>query len=173
MKRIIYGCAVLIASLAVLAGCSTGTEKAKTAEKGTETEVAAEKTEAMTEKETGTAAMEGITGGKPDEKAEYQKITAEEAKKMMEDGGVTVVDVRTQEEYEEGHISGSVVVPVESIGDELPKALPDTDAVLLVHCRSGVRSKAASQKLIDLGYKNVYDFGGIKDWPYETVKGAE
>ncbi len=104
-------------------------------------------------------------GGKP---AAYQTITAEEAKAMMDAGGVTVVDVRTQAEYDGGHIPGAVLVPVESIGSEPPAALPDTAATLLVYCRSGRRSAIAAEKLAGLGYTNVYDFGGINDWPYET-----
>ncbi|MCQ4637162.1 rhodanese-like domain-containing protein [Anaerovorax odorimutans] len=100
----------------------------------------------------------------------YHKITAEQAKKMMDEGGVTVVDVRTEQEYKSGHIPGSILVPNEEIGTEQPKELPDQDAVLLVHCRTGIRSKEASDKLVKMGYKNVYDFGGIVDWPYETVE---
>lgn len=99
----------------------------------------------------------------------YHKITAEEAKQMMDEGGVTVVDVRTEAEYKEGHIPGAVLVPNESIGSEPPEALPELDAVLLVHCRTGVRSKQAADKLVDMGYTQVYDFGGIRDWPYDIV----
>lgn len=99
----------------------------------------------------------------------YHKIDAEQAKKMIDEGGVTIVDVRTEEEYNAEHIPDSILVPNESIGDQAPEALPDKDAVLLVHCRTGVRSKQASDKLVELGYQNVYDFGGIADWPYETV----
>ena len=99
----------------------------------------------------------------------YHKITAEEAKQMMDEGNATVVDVRTAEEYAAGHIPGSILIPVESIGDTKPVELPDTEAVLLVHCRTGIRSKRASDQLVELGYKHVYDFGGIVDWPYETV----
>lgn len=101
----------------------------------------------------------------------YHKITAEEAKKMIDEGGVTVVDVRTAEEYSEKHIPGAVLVPVESIGEAPPEALPDKDAVLLVHCRTGIRSKQASDKLVELGYTHIYDFGGIVDWPYDTESG--
>lgn len=103
----------------------------------------------------------------------YKKITAEEAKKWMDEGGVTVVDVRRADEYAQKHIPGAVLVPVESIGDAQPEALPDLEAVLLVHCRTGVRSKQASERLLELGYTNVYDFGGIVDWPYETESGEE
>lgn len=101
----------------------------------------------------------------------YHKITAEEAKKMLDAGGVTIVDVRTPEEYAEKHIPGAVLVPNETIGGEPPAALPDKNAVLLVHCRTGVRSKQASDKLVKLGYTNIYDFGGIVDWSYEIESG--
>lgn len=103
----------------------------------------------------------------------YHKITAQQAKEMIGKGNVTVVDVRTKEEYDSAHIKGAVLVPNESIGSEMPKELPDKDAVLLVYCRTGVRSKQASDKLIEIGYQNVYDFGGIRDWPYGTVSGEE
>lgn len=98
----------------------------------------------------------------------YHKITAEQAKEMIDKDDVTIVDVRTKEEYAEKHIPGAVLLPNESIGEEPPAELPDKDAVLLVHCRTGVRSKEASDKLVALGYTKVYDFGGIADWPYET-----
>lgn len=103
----------------------------------------------------------------------YHKISGEEAKQMMEEGGVTVVDVRTAEEYAAGYIPAAVNLPVENIGEEPPELLPDKDAVLLVYCRSGRRSKAAADQLVELGYTKVYDFGGIIDWTYETVKGEE
>lgn len=102
---------------------------------------------------------------------EYHKLTAEEAKKMLDEGDATIVDVRTADEYADKHIPGALLVPVESIGTEMPEALPDKDALLLIHCRTGVRSKHASEKLLELGYTNVYDFGGIVDWPYETESG--
>lgn len=101
-----------------------------------------------------------------------QRITPQKAKEMMDKGGVTVVDVRQPEEYAAGHIPGAVLVPNESIGSRQPKALPDLDAVLLVHCHSGVRSRQAARKLSALGYKNVYDFGGIMNWPYQIVRGS-
>lgn len=101
----------------------------------------------------------------------YHKITAKEAKEMMDAGGVTIVDVRTAEEYAEKHIPDALLLPVESIGNEMPEALPDKNAVLLLHCRTGVRSKQAADKLTALGYTNVYDFGGIVDWTYETESG--
>ena len=100
------------------------------------------------------------------DKAAYQKISAEEAYEMMASQEVVVVDVRTREEYDGGHIENAVLVPNESIGSEMPEALPDKEATLLVYCRS----KDAAQKLLALGYQNVYDFGGVIDWPYELVK---
>ena len=101
----------------------------------------------------------------------YKQIDQETAKEMMkqEDGHI-IVDVRTQEEYDEGHIPGAICVPNESIGTDAPEALPDPEQILLVYCRSGRRSKEASQKLAAIGYTNVYEFGGILDWTGEIVK---
>ena len=104
------------------------------------------------------------------DKAAYQKISAEEAYEMMASQEVVVVDVRTQEEYDGGHIENAVLVPNESIVSEMPEAPPDKEATLLVYCRSGRRSKDAAEKLLKLGYQSVYDFGGVIDWPYELVK---
>lgn len=81
------------------------------------------------------------------------------------------MDVRTVEEYAEKHIPGAVLVPLQSIGDEKPAALPHKDATLLIHCRSGIRSKKAADQLMQLGYTDLYDFGGILDWIYETESG--
>ena len=104
------------------------------------------------------------------DKAAYQKISAEEAYEMMASQKVLVVDVRTWEEYDGEHIENAVLVPNESIGSEMPEALPDKESTLLVYCRSGRRSKDAAEKLLALGYQSVYDFGGVIDWPYELVK---
>ena len=103
-------------------------------------------------------------------KAAYHKISAEEAYEMMVSQEVVIVDVRTPEEYDGGHIPNAILVPNESIGDDMPEALPDKEATLLIYCRSGRRSKEASEKLLKLGYKSIYEFGGIIDWPYELVK---
>ena len=103
--------------------------------------------------------------------AAYHKISAEEAYEMMvSQEVVVVVDVRTREEYDGGHIENAALVPNESIGSEMPEALPDKEVTLLIYCRSGRRSKDAAQKLLALGYQSVYDFGGVIDWPYELVK---
>jgi rhodanese-related sulfurtransferase len=106
------------------------------------------------------------------EPAVYQTITAREAKdKMDNDKNVIIVDVRTQEEYEAAHISGAILIPNENIAGSPPACLPDLDAEILVYCRTGRRSAEAAQKLADMGYTNVYDFGGIMDWPYLTIAG--
>lgn len=109
-------------------------------------------------------------GMEGDAMAEYRKITAEEAKEMMAAPEVVIVDVRTGEEYAGGHIENAILIPNESIMDEPPEQLPDKDAVILLYCRSGRRSQEAADKLLSLGYQNVYDFGGIIDWPYDIVK---
>ncbi len=101
---------------------------------------------------------------------EYKKITASQAYDMMNEKEVTVVDVRTKSEYEKGHIKDAILIPNETIDSALPTQLPDKNAIILVYCRSGRRSREAAEKLIKLGYKNVYDFGGINDWTYGTVK---
>lgn len=104
--------------------------------------------------------------------ASYQQIDQETAQAMMqEDDGHVVVDVRRQDEYESGHIPGAILVPNESIGSEMPAELPDKDQIILVYCRSGNRSKQAAQKLADLGYTQVYEFGGISTWTGEVVTG--
>ena len=103
-------------------------------------------------------------------KAVYQQISQEEAREMMsEDDGHIIVDVRTQEEYDGGHIPEAVCIPNELIADEQPEGLPDLEQIILVYCRSGRRSKEASQKLADIGYTNIYEFGGIIDWTGEVV----
>ena len=92
--------------------------------------------------------------------ANYQQITQEKAKEMMQaDDGHVIVDVRRQDEYDSGHIHGAILIPNESIGTEQPKELPDLDQVILIYCRSGRRSKEASQKLADMGYTQIYEFG--------------
>ncbi len=100
----------------------------------------------------------------------YRKITAEEAKnKMDSEEEIIIVDVRTEEEFKESHIEGAVLIPNESIGDEMPGELPDKEQTILIYCRSGNRSRQAAEKLIEMGYSSVWDFGGINDWPYGTV----
>ena len=100
----------------------------------------------------------------------YKQISQEQAKEMMEkDDGHVVVDVRRQDEYDAGHIPGAILIPNESINKDQPEELPDLDQIILVYCRSGNRSKQAAQKLFDMGYRNIYEFGGITDWTGEIV----
>ncbi|WP_303870903.1 rhodanese-like domain-containing protein [Acetobacterium wieringae] len=96
-----------------------------------------------------------------------KKITAEEAKVMIDgNDDLVVLDVRTQEEYNEGHIENAVLIPDTEISTKAPTVLADQNQTILVYCRTGRRSAAAAKKLVDSGYTNVYDFGGIVDWPY-------
>jgi len=98
----------------------------------------------------------------------YQQIAQEAAKEMMDTQEVVILDVREQHEYDSAHIPGAVLLPVGTITENTAAAVIDNlDTVVLVYCRSGNRSKTASQSLVDLGYTNVYEFGGINDWPYE------
>jgi len=104
------------------------------------------------------------------EKDSYTQIDQETAKLMMDlNDGHVIVDVRRQDEYDEGHIPGAICIPNESITDSMPSELPDLEQIILVYCRSGRRSKEAAQKLFDMGYINVFEFGGIIDWMGEVV----
>jgi len=100
---------------------------------------------------------------------EYKKITQEEAKKIIDSGNSYILlDVRTQQEYDEKHIVGARLIPLDRLRERAPKELTDKDALIMVYCRSGVRSQNASKILIELGYTNVFDIGGIITWNYET-----
>ncbi len=100
----------------------------------------------------------------------YTQISQDEAKEMMEqDDGHVIVDVRRPDEFAAGHIPGAICIPNETIESEQPEELTDLDQVILIYCRSGNRSKQAAQKLFDMGYTNVYEFGGINDWTGEVV----
>ena len=100
--------------------------------------------------------------------AVYMNITAEEAKQIMDsEEGYIILDVRTQEEYDQGHIPGAIVISHEEIAEKAEDVLTDKDQLILVYCRSGRRSKLAAEALVELGYTNIKEFGGIIDWPYE------
>lgn len=115
--------------------------------------------------------LTGCSIGGTGNSASYHQIAQEEAKEMMtKDDGHIIVDVRRQDEYDEGHIPGAVLIPNESITDKQPEQLPDLNQVILIYCRSGRRSKEASQKLADMGYTNIYEFGGINTWNGEIEK---
>ena len=147
---------VLVAVIVALSGCAS----------------------ALATKEAVSTEVEGVAedsvpaeaGASAEGTASYQQISQEEAKEMMarEDGHV-IVDVRRQDEYDAGHIPGAILIPNESIGQDSPEALPDHDQIILIYCRSGNRSKQAAQKLAAMGYKNIYEFGGINTWTGEIV----
>ena len=104
-----------------------------------------------------------------DQGAVYVNITAEEAKQIMDtEEGYIILDVRTQEEYDQGHIPGAIVISHEEIEEKAEEVLTDKDQLILVYCRSGRRSKIAAEALVELGYTNIKEFGGIIDWPYEV-----
>ena len=105
-----------------------------------------------------------------DKEISYRQITMDEAVVMMEEEtGYVILDVRTPEEFAEKHIPGAINIPNETIGTDEITQLADKDQLILVYCRSGIRSKQASEKLAALGYTNIVEFGGINDWPGETV----
>lgn len=99
------------------------------------------------------------------EKAMYEQITAEEAKKIMDSGEEHIIlDTREQDEFDEGHIPGAILIPYTEIENKAEEMMPDKDKLILVYCRSGRRSKIAAESLAKLGYTNVKEFGGIIDW---------
>ena len=104
-----------------------------------------------------------------DQGAVYVNITAEEAKQIMDsEEDYIILDVRTQDEYDQGHIPGAIVISHDEIVEKAEEVLTDKDQLILVYCRSGRRSKIASEALVELGYTNIKEFGGIIDWPYEV-----
>ena len=100
----------------------------------------------------------------------YLQISQEEAKQMMDQmEDVVILDVREQDEFDSGHIPGAVLLPVGTITEDSAAAvIPEPDTTVLVYCRSGNRSKTASDALVKLGYTEIYEFGGINTWPYEV-----
>ena len=107
-----------------------------------------------------------------EQEASYRQINMEEAAEIMEnESGYIILDVRTPEEFAEKHIPGALNIPNEAIGTEEIPELPDKQQLILVYCRSGNRSKQASEKLVAQGYTNIVEFGGINDWTGETVAG--
>ncbi|MBQ1234996.1 MAG: rhodanese-like domain-containing protein [Oscillospiraceae bacterium] len=100
----------------------------------------------------------------------FMNISQETAKEIMDTKECIILDVRTPEEFAEGHIPGAILIPDYEIAEKAPNILTDQDALILVYCRSGRRSKNAANQLVDMGYTNIKEFGGIIDWPYETTK---
>lgn len=112
-----------------------------------------------------------LFGSKHSAQGGYVSITPEEAKKLMEtEENYVILDVRTYEEFQTGHIPGAICLPLDDVESKAKVFIPDQDVLYLVYCRSGRRSKEASQILVELGYTKVREFGGIIDWPYEVEK---
>ena len=112
-------------------------------------------------------------GSSADDTDSYRQVSSAEAAAIMEEEtDYIILDVRTQEEYETAHIPGAICIPNETIGTEDITELPDKDQLILVYCRSGNRSKQASEKLAKQGYINIVEFGGINSWTGETVSGS-
>ena len=113
----------------------------------------------------------GCVGCSEGGSATYEQISGAEAKALMDsESGYIIIDARTQEEYDQGHIPGAILIPEYEIADRAESELPDKDQLLLVYCRSGRRSKIAAEELVKLGYTNIKEFGGIIDWEYDIVK---
>lgn len=115
--------------------------------------------------------MREITATDSGGSSQYSKIAHAKAQAMMSTEGAVILDVRAPDEHTAMRISGSVNIPLSDLSDSAEDLLPDKDALILIYCRSGVRSTKAAMKLLELGYSNVHDFGGILDWPYEVEKG--
>lgn len=150
MRYIIFGI-ILLVTLSIISACTSNKGLAQPDNEGASTMKNSENT---------------------DIKPSIGEIQPEEAKKRLEsEEGIILLDVRTPEEYADKHIPDSILIPVDEITDKAPEQIPDKDTVLFVYCRSGNRSTTASRTLIDLGYTNVFNLGGIIDWPYETESG--
>ena len=101
----------------------------------------------------------------------YEQISQDEAKRIMDtEDEFVIIDARTEEEFSEGHIECAILIPEYEIAERAETEIPEKDTLILVYCRSGRRSKIASDALVQLGYTNVKEFGGIIDWQYEIVK---
>ncbi len=151
MKK--YFITTIVAVMLVLAGCSCSKGADNTANTSSSTNVNEENKNMMANNKT------------------YKQISQEEAKEMMKkDDGHIIVDVRRQDEYDNGHIVGAILIPNESIGTSQPEQLKDLNQIILVYCRTGNRSKQAAQKLADMGYTKVYEFGGINTWDGDVVQ---
>ena len=119
----------------------------------------------------GMTACDGENKSESQKPLTYEQITAEQAKTIMDtEKDYIIIDARTDEEFAEGHIENAILIPEYEIASHAEKELPDKEQLILVYCRSGRRSKIASEELVKLGYTNVKEFGGIIDWPYDIVK---
>ncbi len=165
MKKIM----TVLIILALLAACGCG-EDEPAADASAQAGQAGETEPAATQAEQPADSSAQSTDASAHSPATYKQISQDEAKRMMElDDGHVVVDVRRPDEYAQGHIPGAILIPNEHIINTPPSQLPDPEQIILIYCRTGRRSKEASQKLADMGYTNVYEFGGIYDWTGEVV----
>ena len=154
MKRIVLTALIAFAALLTLVACTSTSTSSGSASSG--------------------SAQSGDASSSDAAARTFTQISQETAKEMMaRDDGHIIVDVRRQDEFDEGHIPSAILIPNESIDTAQPAELPDLDQIILVYCRSGNRSKQAAQKLTDMGYTNVYEFGGIIDWTGEVVTDNE
>lgn len=100
----------------------------------------------------------------------FEVINATEAKTMMDnDSSIKLIDVREQYEYDESHIEGAILIPLGTIEDNALTILPNLDTTIIIYCRSGNRSNDAAKLFVELGYTDVYDMGGIINWPYDVI----
>lgn len=140
-KKIIYILISAFILIGVLSGCSSSTTETKNG------------------------------SSKASSKTAFSNITPEEAKKRLDSGeDIILLDVRTEEEYDNGHIRDSILIPVDTLKAEAENKVNDKETTIFVYCRSGNRSTTAAKILVELGYKNVYNLDGINSWPYEIVK---
>lgn len=160
--KIMFGFVSLI-SILIFTACSSTAPQDTSEESNTNSETAVDpEVDSSLETEDNSETNEGT----------YKTISAEEAFEMMENSDdYILLDVRTEEEFIEQRIEGAFLLPSSQVFREAEEKLPEKDSVLLVYCRSGRRSARASEQLSKMGYTNVYDFGGILDWPYDTVSG--
>ena len=104
------------------------------------------------------------------ENANYKTINAEEAKAIIDtEENIVILDVRTKAEFDDGYIPNAILIPDAKLKEEVEMKIPDKDTKILIYCRSGNRSEKSAKILIEMGYNNVFDFGGIMDWPYDIV----
>ena len=169
MKKIIFMLTVGLLLLFLIAACSYDTNETET----NETDTANETPPVTNEDETDEAVEDNATMNASDVQSispSWQTITATEALSIMaESDNYVLLDVRTAAEFQERHIEGAILIPYDEIRSRAQAELLDKNAVILIYCRSGRRSASAAADLVLLGFTNVYDFGGILDWPYDTV----
>ena len=171
MKKMMF----ILAALPLLMGGCGAAANTTTAESSTDSTAPATETGTPPSQQPQTSQQlqtsQQAESGSAAQSTGFMHISQDQAKQMMEEEkDFLLVDVRTKEEFEEGHIPGAINLPVEEIGDSQPQLLPNKDQVLLLYCRSGRRSQEAANKLAGMGYTKVYEFGGIMDWTGETEK---